>query len=261
MIADAFSRQTAYLSESTDGVSERLTSLSESFRQQSRDLVSAGDEANRQVRDVSDVLSQQTEKLVDATGQAKSQIETIKQTVDVQARELTETVDSVVGKTQQAGREFDRQAVVLTQASGEAATQAEKLKGQVDEAQRDVFLRTARHIVEDLHSTSIDLTRLLNNEISDSDWKRYVKGERGIFTRAILGTRGSSITAQITEKVKGNDDMRRYVLRYIDSFERMLKEAEQVDPEKLLHSTFMTGDVGKLYLLLCRGVGREPYGD
>ena len=44
-------------------------------------------------------------------------------------------------------------------------------------------------------------------------------------------------------------------------FERLLKESQAVDPENLLHSTFMTGDVGKLYLLLCRATGRDPFGD
>ena len=51
--------------------------------------------------------------------------------------------------------------------------------------------------------------------------------------------------------------MRRYVMRYFDQFEALLREAEDVDPEHLLHSTFMTADVGKLYLLLCRAMGRD----
>ena len=131
-----------------------------------------------------------------------------------------------------------------------------------DEAdRRDLFLKTARHIVEDLHSTSIDLTRLLSAEIPDADWKRYTRGERGIFTRAMLRGRQSNLVAQIADKVKLDDDMRRYTMRYIDYFERLLKESQAVDPENLLHSTFMTGDVGKLYLLLCRAVGRDPFGD
>jgi len=94
-----------------------------------------------------------------------------------------------------------------------------------------------------------------------ANWKRYTRGERGIFTRALLRGRQSNLVAQIADKVKLDGDMRRYAMRYIDYFERLLKESQAVDPENLLHSTFMTGDVGKLYLLLCRAVGRDPFGD
>ena len=55
--------------------------------------------------------------------------------------------------------------------------------------------------------------------------------------------------------------MRRYVMRYFDHFERLLEDSLEVDPENLLHSTFMTADVGKLYLLLCRALGRDIVSD
>ena len=188
-------------------------------------------------------------------------MESIKQTVALHGRELKETVETATKKAKEATQEFDRQAAVLTQAAGEAASQAESLKAKEQESRRDLFLKTARYIVEDLHSTSIDLTRLLASEIPDADWKRYTRGERGIFTRALLRGRQSNLVAQIADKIKLDDEMRRYAMRYIEYFERLLKESQTVDPENLLHSTFMTGDVGKLYLLLCRAVGRDPFGD
>ena len=91
----------------------------------------------------------------------------------------------------------------------------------------------------------------------DGDWKRYVKGDRGVFTRALLGNRQSSTASVIAQKVQRDEEMRRYVMRYFEHFEKLLHDAQEVDPENLLHSTFMTADVGKLYLLLCRALGRD----
>ena len=51
--------------------------------------------------------------------------------------------------------------------------------------------------------------------------------------------------------------MRQYVTRFVDEFDRLV-ESEAVDPENLLHSTFMTADVGRLYLLN-RSLGRDGY--
>jgi hypothetical protein len=69
------------------------------------------------------------------------------------------------------------------------------------------------------------------------------------------------MVSRIADRIREEDEMRRYVHRYIESFERLLNESHGVDPENLLHATFMTGDVGKLYLLLCRALGRDPIGD
>lgn len=261
LIGDAFSQQVGSLTHSSDGVSSRLASLAENFRLRTKELNSAGEAANRHVRDISDGLSRQAEILLNTTNDAKREMETIRQTVALHGRDLKDSVEAATKKTKEATQEFDRQAAMLTQASSEAARQAESLKAKEEESRRDLFLKTARHIVEDLHSTSIDLTRLLSSDIPDADWKRYTRGERGIFTRALLRGRQSNLVAQIADKIKLDEDMRRYAMRYIDYFERLLKESQAVDPENLLHSTFMTGDVGKLYLLLCRATGRDPFGD
>ena len=98
---------------------------------------------------------------------------------------------------------------------------------------------------------------MLHSDVPESDWKRYVRGDRGIFTRTLLRGKPTSVTAGITQKIRNNPDMRNYVMRYVDQFDRLLGEAQGADPENLLHSTFMTADVGKLYILLCRALGRD----
>ena len=52
------------------------------------------------------------------------------------------------------------------------------------------------------------------------------------------------------------ENFRKLVFRYIDNVEKRLAEAKESDPENLLGSTFLSADVGKLYMLLGRSVGR-----
>ena len=108
-----------------------------------------------------------------------------------------------------------------------------------------------------MNSLSIDLTRLLDAEVPAADWKRYTNGDRTIFTRYLLKGKQAAIVARITEKLKNDDEMRQYVTRFVDEFDRLVRESEAVDPENLLHSTFMTADVGRLFLLLNRALGRD----
>ena len=170
---------------------------------------------------------------------------------------LVEALDAAVAKVDVVGETFDQQAVRLTQASIEASEQAGKLSEQELVLRRDLFLKTARFILEDLNSTSIDLTRILHNDVPEADWKRYVKGDRGVFARSLLKGRQAALAAKFTDKLKVDEDMRYYVMRYVDQFDKLLNEARDSDPENLLHSTFMTADVGKLYILLTRALGRD----
>jgi hypothetical protein len=166
-------------------------------------------------------------------------------------------LESSVSKTVDAGEIFDNQATKLLKASATAAEQARSLQEEDLTMRRDLFLKTARFIVEDLNSLSIDLTRLLDAEVPDADWKRYTNGDRTIFTRNLLKGKQAAIVGRITEKLKNDDEMRQYVTRFVDEFDRLVRESEAVDPENLLHSTFMTADVGRLFLLLNRALGRD----
>ena len=99
---------------------------------------------------------------------------------------LLSTLDSAAAKATEAGKTFDEQARLLTQASVDADEQARKLTEKEQEGRRDLFLKTARFIIEDLNSTAIDLTRALYSEVSEADWKRYTRGDRGVFTRVLM---------------------------------------------------------------------------
>src|SRR3546814_13392459 len=110
-------------------------------------------------------------------------------------------LEAAITKSDAATTSFDRQAARLTQASADAAEQAESLRERDLSARRDLFLKTARFIIEDLNSTAIDLTRVLHDEVTEADWKRYVRGDRGVFARTLLRARQNSIVPKIAETV------------------------------------------------------------
>ena len=119
-----------------------------------------------------------------------------------------------------------------------------------------MFLRASKFVIEDLNSTAIDLNRLMDSEKSQKLWSKYSKGDRGIFVRGIISDDERQARTVISTKYEDDDEFRRYVQRYLDHFEKLLSEASESDPDNLLSSTFLSADVGKLYLLLARAVGR-----
>ena len=108
-----------------------------------------------------------------------------------------------------------------------------------------------------LQSLAIDMNRILETELSEDDWQRYSKGEKGLFVRKMLGMRERSRLAAVAQRYREDSEFREYVNRYIAQFEGALGEAKKRDMDGVLATTFLTADVGKVYMLLIRAIGRE----
>ena len=144
----------------------------------------------------------------------------------------------------------------LTDAADHADTQAKIIRQNTYDSRRDMFLRASRFVIEDLNSTAIDLNRLLDNQGSQKLWSKLTRGDKGIFVRGMLQDDEKHARTVIRTKFEEDENFRKYVQRYLDHFERLLNEANESDPENLLSSTFLSADIGKLYLVLARSVGR-----
>ena len=75
--------------------------------------------------------------------------------------------------------------------------------------------------------------------------------------RKMLGFREKVKLASIKEKYQTDSEFRDYVSRYLTEFEVVLDEAKKRDQEGLLKSTFLSSDVGKVYMLLARALDRD----
>jgi len=145
----------------------------------------------------------------------------------------------------------------MREVSNEARALVEALKQRRDEAGYDDFMHQATFISERLQSVAVDMNRVLETTISEDDWKRFNKGERGIFVRKMLGFREKAKIAVIREKYQRDNEFRDYVSRYVQQFEHLLDEAKKRDQTGLLNQTFMSSDVGKVYMLISRALGRD----
>jgi len=180
----------------------------------------------------------------------------VRQTLQRHTGEMSNALDRAAGQANQIGEIFQEQTVALTEAANNAEAQAKLVRQNTFDARRDMFLRASRFIIEDLNSTAIDLNRLLDSAGSQKLWSRLSRGDKGIFVRSMLQDDARPARDVIKAKFEQDDTFRKYAQRYLDHFERLLNEANESDPENLLSATFLSADIGKLYLLLARSVGR-----
>ena len=158
---------------------------------------------------------------------------------------------------EEAASSYTRQSNSLFKATQDAASHAEKIKQTSWQAQRDNFLSSAKFVLESLHSLSVDMTRLMDGEVSEKTWKAYQKGDIAAFTSRLVSMKEELPLAKMQEKFSADHEFRTYVSRYIRQYEEVYEQALSNDHGELLASTFATSDMGKLYEILCDIAGRS----
>jgi len=118
------------------------------------------------------------------------------------------------------------------------------------------FSRRMALITDSLNSAAIDLTSALAQEVSDTSWDAYLKGDRGIFTRRAVRLIDSGDAKEIAELYQNDDEFNANVRRYIHDFETMLRSVLSTRDGKALGVTVLGSDVGKLYVVLAQSIER-----
>lgn len=116
--------------------------------------------------------------------------------------------------------------------------------------------REALHVVEKLQALAIDLDRALGDDPAPDLWRRYLAGERSVFTRRLINAIGREGADKIAHRYAADAEFRLHADRYMGEFEGLLDDASARDRDQILVETFLTSQTGRLYLLLAAATGR-----
>ena len=170
---------------------------------------------------------------------------------------LGKTVHEVNAQGQKVTETLSKKTKEMKLVVGDASELLAALKANAKEAGMDDFLRRATFISERLQSLAVDMSRLMETSISEEDWTRFNKGEKGIFVRKILGFREKTRLVSIKQRYQSDQEFRNYVSRYLDEFKSFLDEARKRDQQGVLSTIFLSSDMGKLYMVLTKALDRE----
>jgi len=118
------------------------------------------------------------------------------------------------------------------------------------------FARLMVILTESLNSTAIDVTKILSNDVTDTAWAAYLKGDRGVFTRRAVRLLDSR-EAKIIAKHYGDDEaFREHVNRYVHDFEGIMRLLLSTRDGNAIGVTLLSSDIGKLYVALAQAIER-----
>ena len=125
-----------------------------------------------------------------------------------------------------------------------------------EEHDRDTFAKRVSLLIEAMNSASIDITRTLAPDVSDSAWAAYLKGDRGVFARRAVRLLDAAEMREITRHYGEDAEFREQVNRYIHDFESMLRNVLATRNGSPLGVTLLSSDMGKLYVALAQAIER-----
>jgi hypothetical protein len=132
-------------------------------------------------------------------------------------------------------------------------TEARDSFGGIDD---DSFTRQMALLTESLNSTAIDVAKILSNDVTDTSWAAYLKGDRGVFTRRAVRLLDSGEAKAILAYYDEDPEFREHVNRYIHDFESMMRALLSTRDGNAVGVTLLSSDVGKLYVALAQAIER-----
>jgi hypothetical protein len=210
--------------------------------------------ADRAREAIGAVIPEATAQFSESTRKALT--EAITQEVQAQIADLAKSAEQAVETASKASDKLMRQMLTISETSAAVEARIAEARADVEKGDRDNFARRVALLIESLNSTAIDVTKILSNDVTDSAWSSYLRGDRGVFTRRAVRLLDSGEVKEIVRKYDEESEFREQVNRYIHDFEAMLRNVLATRDGSALGVTLLSSDMGKLYVALAQAIER-----
>ncbi len=221
-------------------------------------LVRVRDTASQAAEKAREAISAVIPESAAALGEAsrKAVGDAIGDEVGRQMGELGEVAERAVETARQASERLTRQMVTIGESAAAVEARIDEARRERQEKEGEALSRRVSLLIESLNSTAIDVTKILSNDVTDSAWQAYLKGDRGVFTRRAVRLLDATEAREIAQHYEAEPEFRDQVNRYIHDFEAMLRRL-LIDPDgSALSVTILSSDMGKLYVALAQAIER-----
>ncbi|RVT40907.1 hypothetical protein [Sphingobium algorifonticola] len=210
--------------------------------------------ADRARQALARAIPEAAQALGDASEQAMQKA--IGDRVTAQIAEVAQVAEQAVKAAHQASDRLMRQLLTIADTSASIEQRINDAEQAAESRDRDNFARRSALLIESLNSTAIDVAKILSNDVSDSAWAAYLKGDRGVFTRRAVKLLDAGQSREIALHYDNDGEFREHVNRYIHDFEGMLRTILSARDGSALAVTMLSSDMGKLYVALAQAIER-----
>jgi hypothetical protein len=180
--------------------------------------------------------------------------------IDAQLAGLGSAVNDAISQnlalSEEATQRVSAQLRSVSELTANLEQRASAAREQFDGIDDEAFARRIALLTESLNSAAIDVAKILSNEVTDTAWAAYLKGDRGVFTRRAVRLLDSGEARIIANHYDEEAEFRDHVNRYIHDFEAMMRVLLSTRDGNAIGVTLLSSDVGKLYVALAQAIER-----
>ena len=201
------------------------------------------------------VIPEAAANLSDATREALEQV--IRSGIEDRLREVESVAARAVETARAATDRLTQQMLSLGQSATALERHLEEKEVSIREKDSEAFARRVALLIDSMHSASIDVGKILADEIDERAWDAYLKGNRGVFTRRAVKLLDGSEAKAIRAYYENDGEFQQSVNRYVHDFEAMLRRVVAERDGGIMAVTLMSSDTGKLYAALAQAIDRR----
>ena len=181
----------------------------------------------------------------------------VRDSVETKLAELDQVASRAVETAREASDRLTAQMLSIGQSAAALEAHIERSReAQMKDSGED-FARRVSLLMDSMNSASIDVQKILSDEIDDKAWNHYLKGNRGVFTRRAVRLLGGSEVRNIAAQYETDHEFQNAVNHYVHDFETMLRRVLAERDGGMIAVTLMSSDMGKLYAALAQAVEKR----
>jgi hypothetical protein len=242
--------------QSTQGMIDRVSASAE--QQLSGSLRRVADAANEATQHSKAVVESEFANIGERLTQQNRAL--LAGAIDAQMAAMGAAVKEAIDRNISLSEEATQRVTAQLQSVNELTSNLEQrvavAKEQFDGIDDEAFARRISLLTESLNSAAIDVAKILSNEVTDTAWAAYLKGDRGVFTRRAVRLLDSGEARVIANHYDDDTEFRDHVNRYIHDFEAMMRVLLSTRDGNAIGVTLLSSDVGKLYVALAQAIDR-----
>lgn len=204
--------------------------------------------------DLDGIVSKLTEDMAQRSSEALQA--SIRDKSDEVIGKLQMAVNNALGATHQASATLTSQLDKVDKLANNLEERISHMRESSPLRNDQELSRNLALLTESLNSTSIDVAKILSNDVTDTAWASYLKGDRGVFTRRAVRLLNNSEVREIAEHYERDPEFNETVNRYIHDFEAILRDLLSTRNGDAISVTLLSSDMGKLYVALAQAIER-----
>jgi len=169
---------------------------------------------------------------------------------------VSNVADRAVQAAHAASDRLMRQLLTIADTTASIEQRIAEAEDAAEKREQDSFSRRSASLIESLNSASIDISKVLAEDVSDESWAAYLQGDRGVFTRRAVRLLDAGDAHNISQLYQADEMFRDGVNRYIHDFESMLRNVLATRDGSSMGVTLLSSDIGKLYVALAQAIDR-----